>query len=200
MLFSRYQPTFGRDLFTLPYSTIHMQTEASVGELPTEMQGLTFQWTLMLHSPQLGPQNSLCYILCLQFSTLSTKGRAVLAICLLLTLLFLAKFYFREESFNAYFLHGLEVEPVRREIHFIFLETLEAEPVAGEKHIIFLETLEAEPVPGAKHIIFLETQCVLSDSVTDKQSGLSITQCQACAVASAANTNPDSKVYLLYTC
>ena len=120
----------------------------------------------MLHSPQLGPQNSLCYILCLQFSTLSKKGRAVLAVCLLLTLLFLAKFYFREESINSYFLHGLEVEPV----------------------------------PGEKHIIFLETQCVLNDSVTHKQSGLSITQRQACAVASAAKTNPDSKVYLLYTC
>ena len=43
MLSNRYQPTFGRDVFTLPYSTMDMQTEASVGELPTEMQGLTFQ-------------------------------------------------------------------------------------------------------------------------------------------------------------
>jgi len=102
----------------------------------------------------------------LQFSTLSTKGRAVVVGCLLVTLLFLAKFYFREESINANFLHGLE----------------------------------AEPVPGEKHIIFLETLCVLSGSVTDEQSGLAITQRQACAVASAANTNPDSKVYLLYTC
>ena len=89
-----------------------------------------------------------------------------MAICLLLTLLFLAKFYFREESINAYILHGLE----------------------------------AEPVPGEKHIIFLETQCVLNDYVRDKQSGLAITQRQACAVASAAKTNPDSKIYLLYTC
>ena len=63
-----------------------------------------------------------------------------------------------------------------------------------------LTGLEAEPVPGERHIIFLETVCVLNDTVTGKQSGLAITQREACAVASAANTNPDSKVYLLYTC
>jgi hypothetical protein len=63
-----------------------------------------------------------------------------------------------------------------------------------------LTGLQAEPVPGERHIIFLENVCVLNDSVTGKQSGLAITQRQACAVASAANTNPDTKVYLLYTC
>jgi hypothetical protein len=41
---------------------------------------------------------------------------------------------------------------------------------------------------------------VLNDSVKDKQSGLAISQCEACAVSSTPNTNPDSKVYLLYTC
>jgi len=84
----------------------------------------------------------------------------------LLTLLFLVKFYFREECITAHLLSGLE----------------------------------AEPVPGERHIIFIETRCVLSDSVTENRKGLAINQRQACAVASAANTNPDSKVYLLYTC
>jgi lactosylceramide 4-alpha-galactosyltransferase len=63
-----------------------------------------------------------------------------------------------------------------------------------------LTGLEAEPVPGERNIIFLETACVLQDSVTANRSGLDITPRQACAIASAANTNPDSKVYLLYTC
>ena len=63
-----------------------------------------------------------------------------------------------------------------------------------------LTGLEAEPVPGERHIIFLETVCVLNDSVTGKQSGLAITQREACAVASAANANPATKLYLLYTC
>jgi hypothetical protein len=54
--------------------------------------------------------------------------------------------------------------------------------------------LEVEPVPGGRHIIFLETLCVLNGSVRDKPSGLAISQRQACAIASAANTNPDSKV------
>jgi hypothetical protein len=43
-------------------------------------------------------------LLCLQIRTLSTKGRVVLAGCLLLTLLFLARFYVTEESINAHFL------------------------------------------------------------------------------------------------
>jgi hypothetical protein len=103
----------------------------------------------------------------LQISTLSAKGRAAVSGCLLLTLLFLAKFYFSVENINAH---------------------------------VALTGLEAEPVPGERHIIFLETLCVLNDSVRGKQSGLAITQREACAVASAANTNPDSKVYLLYTC
>jgi lactosylceramide 4-alpha-galactosyltransferase len=63
-----------------------------------------------------------------------------------------------------------------------------------------LTELEAEPVPGERHIIFIETSCVLSFSVTGNKSGLALRQRQACAVASAANTNPDTKVYLLYTC
>ena len=60
--------------------------------------------------------------------------------------------------------------------------------------------IETEPVPGQRHIIFLETRCVLHDSTPGNQSGLFISKREACAVASAANTNPDSKVYLLYTC
>jgi len=43
MFSSRYQPTFGIDLFTFLYSTTHMQTEGSFVELPTEMHGVTFQ-------------------------------------------------------------------------------------------------------------------------------------------------------------
>ena len=60
--------------------------------------------------------------------------------------------------------------------------------------------IETEPVPGQRHIIFLETRCVLNVSTPDNQSGLVISKREACAVASAANTNPDTKVYLLYTC
>jgi hypothetical protein len=60
--------------------------------------------------------------------------------------------------------------------------------------------IETEPVPGQRHIILLETRCVLNDSVTENLSGLRISKRQACAVASAANTNPNTKVYLLYTC
>jgi hypothetical protein len=57
-----------------------------------------------------------------------------------------------------------------------------------------------EPVPGEKHIIFLETRCVLNDSVSSRQLGLIIDHRGACAVASAANTNPDMTVYVIYTC
>ena len=60
--------------------------------------------------------------------------------------------------------------------------------------------VQQEPVPGEKHIIFLETRCVLNDSVSSSQLGLIIHPRGACAVASAANTNPDMTVYLLYTC
>jgi len=60
--------------------------------------------------------------------------------------------------------------------------------------------IETEPVPGQRHIIFLETRCVLHDSTPGNQSGLVISKREACAVASTANTNPDTKVYLLYTC
>jgi hypothetical protein len=60
--------------------------------------------------------------------------------------------------------------------------------------------IETEPVPGQRHIVFVETRCVLHDSTPGNQSGLFITKREACAVVSAANTNPDTKVYLLYTC
>ena len=60
--------------------------------------------------------------------------------------------------------------------------------------------IETEPVPGQRHIIFLETRCVLNDSTPGNQSGLVISKREACAVASATNTNPDTTVYLLYTC
>jgi hypothetical protein len=60
--------------------------------------------------------------------------------------------------------------------------------------------IETEPVPGQRHIIFLETRCALHDSTPGKESGLVINKREACAVASAANTNPDTTVYLLYTC
>ena len=108
----------------------------------------------------------------------------------MLTLLFLAKVYLSKESINAHFLSRLEEEPVPG-LEGDKVPGLGEEPVPG---------LEAEPVAGERHIIFLETVCVLSDSVKDKQPGLAISQREACAVASAAKTNPDSKVYLLYTC
>lgn len=60
--------------------------------------------------------------------------------------------------------------------------------------------IETEPVPGQRHIIFLETRCVLHDSTSGSQSGLVISKREACAVASAANTNPDTNVYMLYMC
>jgi len=43
-------------------------------------------------------------MLLLQICTLTTKGRAVLAGCLLLTLLFLTRFYFTEECTDEHFL------------------------------------------------------------------------------------------------
>jgi hypothetical protein len=60
--------------------------------------------------------------------------------------------------------------------------------------------IEREPVPGQRHIVFLETRCALNDSTPGNQSGLVISTREACAVSSAASTNPDTKVYLLYTC
>lgn len=60
--------------------------------------------------------------------------------------------------------------------------------------------IETEPVPGQRHITFLETRCVLNDSTPGNQSGLVISKREACAVASTAKTNPDTMVYLLYTC
>jgi hypothetical protein len=60
--------------------------------------------------------------------------------------------------------------------------------------------IETEPVPGQRHIVFLETRYVLHDSTPGNQSGLVISKRKACAVASATNTNPDTKVYLRYTC
>jgi lactosylceramide 4-alpha-galactosyltransferase len=60
--------------------------------------------------------------------------------------------------------------------------------------------LQQEPVPGENHVIFLETRCVLNVSLSSTQLGLIVDRRGACAVASAANTNPDVVVYLLYTC
>jgi hypothetical protein len=62
----------------------------------------------------------MCYVLCLQISILTTKGREILAGCLLLILLFLARFYFSKESIKHIFLSGLEEEPVAGEKHHIF--------------------------------------------------------------------------------
>jgi len=140
--------------------------------------------------------------------------RAVLAGCLLLTLLFLARFYFTEESINAHFLsvvsgiwtgdqpttyRASEGNPKSVTIRNVLPRNTEKVSINDSRHEA-LTGLEAEPVPGERHIIFLETVCVLNDSVTGNKSGLAITQREACAVASAANTNPDTKVYLLYTC
>jgi lactosylceramide 4-alpha-galactosyltransferase len=133
--------------------------------------------------------------------TFTTMRSAVLSGCLLLTLLFLARFYFTEESINAHFLSvasGIWTgdQPTT---HSASEGNTENVSVNDSQHAT-LTGLEAEPVPGERHIIFLETVFVLKDSVTGKESGLAITQREACAVASAANTNPDSKVYLPYTC
>jgi len=127
--------------------------------------------------------------------------RAVLAGCLLLTLLFLARFYFTEESINAHVLSVVSGiwtgdQPTT---HRASEGNTENVSIHDSQHAN-LTGLEAEPVPGERHIIFLETVCVMNDSVRDNESGLAITQREACAVASAANTNPDTKVYLLYTC
>jgi hypothetical protein len=86
------------------------------------------------------------------------------------------------------------------------LSTLSIEPTT--ETIIFKDNgqgsartvVRQEPVPGEKHIIFLETRCVLNDSISSSQLGLIIDHRGACAVASAANTNPDMTVYLIYTC
>jgi hypothetical protein len=163
---------------------------------------------------------------------------------LLLTLLFLARFYFTEESINAHFLSALSgvstgdqptthrasegnpksvnerntltvskkiirnspgppEQTVLKNVTVVkstsFIRNAEKLSINDSRHAT-LTGLEAEPVPGERHIIFLETVCVLNDYVRGKEPGLPITQREACAVASAANTNPDSKVYLLYTC
>jgi hypothetical protein len=179
----------------------------------------------------------------LQISTLSTKGRAVVVGCLLLTLFF-ANFYFSVESINTHFLsvvsgiwtgdqpktnlasegnpnsvnerNNITVNksviknssspPEQRLLKNLtdvnstsFIRNTEVVSM-NESRRVALTGLEAEPVPGERHILFLETLCVLNDSVRGNQSGLAITPRQACAVASAANTNHDIKVYLLYTC
>ena len=127
--------------------------------------------------------------------TLSTKRRAVLAGCLLLTLLFLESLYFTEESINAHFLSVVSGiwtgdQPTA---HRASEGNTENVSVNDSQHAT-LTGLEAEPVPGERHIIFLETVCVLNDYVRGKESGLAITQREACAFASAASTNPDSRV------
>ena len=164
--------------------------------------------------------------------------------CLLMTLIFLAMFYFSEDSVTPHFLSVIfaistdkqqithwESEgnpnsvternminvsksaiksstgpPERTALtNFTVVEsrtsTRNTEKFSVTEFLHAVQTgLEREPVPGERHIIFLETSCVLNDSVTDKQSGLAIIPRAACAVASAANTNPDNKIYLLYTC
>jgi hypothetical protein len=143
------------------------------------------------------------------------KGRAVLVGCLLLTLLFIARFYFTEESINAHSLsvvfgistgdqltthRASESNPNLTVVNSTsFIRNTEKVSM-NESRNANLTELEEEPVPGERHIIFIESLCVLNDSVTGMQPGLAINQRQACAVASAANTNPDTKVYLLYTC
>jgi lactosylceramide 4-alpha-galactosyltransferase len=119
----------------------------------------------------------------------------------LLTLIFLARFYFTEENINANFLSVVSVISTFNEstTHRASEHNTEKLSINYSQHAS-LTGLEAEPVPGGKHIIFLETVCVLNDYVKGKEPGLAITQRQACAVVSAANTNPDTKVYLLYTC
>ena len=134
-------------------------------------------------------------MLCLQMYKLTTKRRAVLAGCLLLTLLFLARFYFTEESINAHFLSVVSGiwtgdQPTA---HRASEGNTENVTIDDSQHAT-LTGLEAEPVPGERRIIFLETVCVLNDYVRGKESGLAITQREACAFASAASTNPDSRV------
>ena len=139
--------------------------------------------------------------------------RAGLAVCLLLTLFFIARFNFTEENINAHFISVVpgvwtddqptthcasEGNPKSVTVRNVLPRNTEKVSINDSRREA-LTGLEAEPVPGEKHI-FLETVCVLNDSVTGKKSGLAITQREACAVASAANTNPDTKVYLLYTC
>jgi hypothetical protein len=100
-------------------------------------------------------------------------------------------------------LSGPPVQTILKDLTVVnstsFVRNTEKVSINEPRHAA-LTGLEAEPVPGERHIIFLETLCVLKDSIDGKQSGLAITKRQACAVASAANTNPDTKVYLLYTC
>jgi len=119
----------------------------------------------------------------------------------LLTLLFLARISFTDENIKANFLSvvsGIWTGD-QQTAHRASEAITEIVSIDDSQHAA-LRGLEAEPVPGERHIIFLETVCVMNDSVRGNESGLAITQREACAVASAANTNPDSKVYLLYTC
>jgi len=98
--------------------------------------------------------------------TLTTKRRAVLAGCLLLTLLFLARFYFTEENIKANFLSVISGiwSGDQQTTHRASEGNTENVSVSDSQHAA-LTGLEAEPVPGERHIIFLETVCVLNDSV-----------------------------------
>lgn len=63
-----------------------------------------------------------------------------------------------------------------------------------------MTSIEIEPTAGDKHIIFIETRCLLDESQSRSDPGLSLHKRQACVIESAAKMNPDYKVYLLYSC
>ena len=117
------------------------------------------------------------YIMFTDVHTHNKEKKTVLAGCLLQTLLFLARFYFTEESINAHFLSVVSGiwtgdQPTAHRASEGITEKVSFNDSRHEA----LTGLEAEPVPGERHIIFLETVCVLNDSVRDKESGLAITQ------------------------
>ena len=72
--------------------------------------------------------------------------------------------------------------------------------VSTTKNASRLIHTQTEPNPGDKHIIFIETGCLLKKPLNSKYKGLVLHKRQVCAIESAANMNPDYKVYLLYSC
>ncbi|PSN40797.1 hypothetical protein C0J52_07184 [Blattella germanica] len=63
--------------------------------------------------------------------------------------------------------------------------------------------LVEEPKRGDEHIIFLETSCILGEKNTTmnrNKTGLVLKPRSACAIESAARTNPNRKVYVVYSC
>ena len=116
--------------------------------------------------------------------------RAGLAVCLLLTLFFIARFNFTEENINAHFIsvvpgvwtddqstthRASEGNPKSVTVRNVLPRNTEKVSINDSRHEA-LTGLEAEPVPGERHIIFLETVCVLNDSVRGKEPGLAVTQ------------------------